>query len=229
MNIAGNAATVTNGVYTTGDQTIGGNKIFSSAVRSVNFYDATGTYNVNLGSGNTEGRAVVAGYSGGNYGGIGYNVRHSDSSGVYIAPLSDTSSYIRFDNAGFSFLGAAAGSAGRTLTYATRMSLDSSSNLTVAGTITEQSSIVYKTNVNPIDSALDKVLKLVGVTYDRKDGTKLNEAGLIAEEVAEVIPGLVLNNDQGKPNSIAYSKLTAYLVECIKELNAKIERLEGKQ
>jgi hypothetical protein len=228
-NFSGNAASVTNGVYTTGDQTIGGNKVFSSAVRSPNFYDAIGTYNVNLGSGNSEGRGVVAGYSGGFYGGLGYNVQHNASSGVYVAPSADTSSYIRFDSAGFTWLGAAAGTAGRTLSYSTRMSLDASSNLTVAGTITEQSSIVYKTNVNPIDSALDKVLKLVGVTYDRKDGTKLNESGLIAEDVAAVIPSLVLNNDEGKPNSIAYSKLTAYLVECIKELNAKIERLEGKQ
>lgn len=229
ISVSGNAGTVTNGVYTTGDQTIGGNKVFSSQVAAPNFYDGTGSYNVNLGSGNSEGRGLAAGYSGGFYGGIGYNVRHNASSGVYIAPLGDTSSYMRFENAGFTWLGAGVGTAGRTLTYATRMSLDSSNNLTVAGTITEQSSIVYKTNVNPIDSALDKVLKLVGVTYDRKDGTKLNEAGLIAEEVAAVIPSLVLNNDQGKPNSIAYSKLTAYLVECIKELNAKIERLEGKQ
>jgi hypothetical protein len=228
-NFSGNAASVTNGVYTTGDQTIGGSKVFSSNVRSPNFYDATGTYNVNLGSGGSEGRGMVAGYSGGSYGGIGYNIRHTATGGTYVAPSADTVSYLLFNAGGFTFQGAASGTAGRTPTLATRMSLDSSNNLTVAGTITEQSSIVYKENVNPIDNALDKVLKLVGVTYDRKDGTKKNEPGLIAEEVAAVIPGLVLNNDQGNPNSISYSKLTAYLVECIKELNAKIERLEGKQ
>jgi hypothetical protein len=228
-NFTGNAATVTNGVYTTGDQTIGGNKVFSLAVRSPNFYDSTGTYNVNLGSGGSEGRGLVAGYSGGSYGGIGYNIRHTATGATYIAPSADTVSYLVFNSGGFTFQGAAAGTAGRTPTLATRMSLDSSNNLTVAGTITEQSSIVYKENVNPIDNALDKVLKLVGVTYDRKDGTKKNEPGLIAEEVAAVIPSLVLNNDQGNPNSISYSKLTAYLVECIKELNAKIEKLEGKQ
>jgi hypothetical protein len=200
----------------------------STTVAASYFSDLNGTFNVNLGSGGSEGRGAVAGYSGGNYGGIGYNIRHTASTGVITVPLADTASYIRFDGGGFTFLGDSGTTAGRGFAYTTRMTLNSSNNLTVVGTITEQSSIVYKTNVNPIDNALDKVLKLVGVTYDRKDGTKKNEPGLIAESVAEVIPSLVERNEEGNPNSISYSKLTAYLVECIKELNAKIERLEGK-
>jgi hypothetical protein len=98
-----------------------------------------------------------------------------------------------------------------------------------ATSITETSSIVYKENVNPIDNALEKVLQLQGVTYDRKDGTAKNEPGMIAEEVAKVIPNLVSHNADGIVDGIHYSKTVAYLVECIKELNAKIERLEGKQ
>jgi hypothetical protein len=97
-----------------------------------------------------------------------------------------------------------------------------------ASSITETSSIAYKENVSPIDSALDKVLQLMGVTYDRKDGSSKNEAGLIAEDVAKVLPNIV-SDKEGKPEGIQYTKLTAYLIECIKELNAKIERLEGKQ
>jgi hypothetical protein len=96
-----------------------------------------------------------------------------------------------------------------------------------ASSITETSSIAYKENVSPIDSALDKVLQLMGVTYDRKDGSSKNEAGLIAEDVARVLPNIV-SDKEGKPEGIQYTKLTAYLIECIKELNAKIERLEGK-
>jgi hypothetical protein len=60
-----------------------------------------------------------------------------------------------------------------------------------ATSITETSSIAYKENVSPIDSALDKVLQLMGVTYDRKDGSRKNEAGLIAEDVAKVLPNIV--------------------------------------
>lgn len=83
-----------------------------------NFYDATGTYNVNLGSGGSEGRGIVAGYSGASYGGIGYNVRHSTTSATYIAPSTDTANYLVF-NQGFTFQHAASGTAGRTISWST--------------------------------------------------------------------------------------------------------------
>ena len=68
---------------------------------------------------------------------------------------------------------------------------------------------------------------LVGVTYDRKDGTNKNEAGLIAEEVIKVIPNVVSTKDE-KADSIAYSKLTAYLIEAIKEQQKQIDELKSK-
>jgi len=93
--------------------------------------------------------------------------------------------------------------------------------------LTETSSIAYKENVNPIENALDKVLQLVGVTYDRKDGSSKDEAGLIAEEVADVIPNIVTYKDD-KPEGINYTKLGAYLVEAIKELKDEIKQLKGQ-
>jgi hypothetical protein len=101
-------------------------------VRGTNFYDGTGTYNVNLGSGNTEGRGLVAGYSGGSYGGIGYNVRHTTTGGSWIAPMADTSTYLLFSN-GVYFYYAAGGTAGRTLSYSTIGSLTSAGIFTVSG------------------------------------------------------------------------------------------------
>lgn len=97
-----------------------------------------------------------------------------------------------------------------------------------AATVVETSSIVFKENVSPIDNALDKVLQLVGVTYDRKDGSKFNEAGLIAEEVNKVLPNLVSKDDEGNAYGLQYTKLVAYLVESIKTLNTRIEQLETK-
>lgn len=87
--------------------------------------------------------------------------------------------------------------------------------------LTETSSIAYKENVVPIDNALDKILKLVGVTYDRKDGSVKGEAGLIKEEVEKIIPNIVAGD------GINYTKLTAYLVEAIKELKEEIKQLKG--
>lgn len=111
---------------------------------------------------------------------------------------------------------------------ANRLQLDMSGNLTIAGTFTESSSIRYKENIKPIDSALEKVLQLQGVTYDRKDGSGTDEPGLIAEEVLKVIPNLVTYDVDGNVEGLHYTKITAYLIECIKTLNAKIETLESK-
>ena len=113
----------------------GSGNFSAGSITGSNFSDATGTYNVNLGSGGSAGRGVVAGYSGGSYGGLGYNVTHTATGGVYTAPTSDTSSYLRFGSGGMQFLGAAAGAAGRTLSYTSLATLDVSGNLSLTGTI----------------------------------------------------------------------------------------------
>jgi hypothetical protein len=97
-----------------------------------------------------------------------------------------------------------------------------------AATVVETSSIAFKENVNPIEDALNKILQLVGVTYDRKDGSKINEAGLIAEEVNKVLPNLVSKDDEGNAYGLQYTKLVAYLIESVKTLNTRIEQLETK-
>lgn len=93
------------------------------------------------------------------------------------------------------------------------------SNLT-ASSITETSSIVYKENINPIENALDAILNLAGVTYDRKDGSSQMEAGLIKEEVEKILPNVV------KDDGIQYTKLTAYLIEAVKTLTKEINEIK---
>lgn len=94
-----------------------------------------------------------------------------------------------------------------------------------AATITETSSIALKENISPIENALDAVLKLAGKMYDRKDGSSKNEIGMIAEEVNEVIPEVVSKDENGNPQAIYYSRLTAYLVEAIKDLKTQVDKL----
>lgn len=103
---------------------------------------------------------------------------------------------------------------------------DGASKLQVNGTITETSSIALKENINPITNALESVINLKGVTYDRKDGTTKNEAGLIAEEVAKYIPSVVSKDKEGNAVGINYSRLTAYLLEAIKDLKTEIDNLK---
>jgi len=104
----------------------------------------------------------------------------------------------------------------------------STGTLTVTA-LTESSSITLKENVNPLTNALDSVLQLCGVSYDRRDGSRKDEIGLIAEDVNKVIPNLVSKDENGNPLGIQYTKLTAYLVEAIKTLKAEIDELKGNK
>lgn len=93
-----------------------------------------------------------------------------------------------------------------------------------ASTITETSSIALKENVQPIENALDKIVQLAGVIYDRKDGSSKNEPGLIAEDVKKVIPELVTEDAE----SVYYTKIGAYLIEAIKSLKEDIDNVKQK-
>ena len=96
-----------------------------------------------------------------------------------------------------------------------------------ATTLVETSSIVFKENINPINNALELVMQLMGVTYDRKDNNE-HEAGLIAEQVYKIIPELVSLDANGKPHGIKYTKLTAYLIESVKTLNDEIKKMKSR-
>lgn len=100
-------------------------------------------------------------------------------------------------------------------------------DLTITGEFTELSTILVKKNVSQLEGALDSVLHLRGVQYN-KDGKASIESGLIAEEVAQVAPELVSFKD-GKPYGVKYTKVVVYLIEAIKELQEEIRQLkDGK-
>ena len=121
----------------------------------------------------------------------------------------------------------ATGSLTAAKTTATKFTFNASSGTLTVTALTESSSIALKQNIVPIDDALASILKLVGVTYDRKDGTSKNEAGLIAEHVNKVLPNIVSKDEKGNPTGIHYTKLTAYLIESVKTLKDEIDQLKG--
>jgi hypothetical protein len=110
----------------------------------------------------------------------------------------------------------------------TAITISSAQNTTFAGTITENSSIRYKENVETINNGLDKVLQMRGVTYDKKD-SGVKEIGVIAEEIYEVLPELVLKNEEGEIDSVSYGRITAVLIEAIKDLKKEIEDLKSNR
>jgi len=103
-----------------------------------------------------------------------------------------------------------------------------STTLQVSGTITcvdinSTSDINLKENIHSIDNALDKVMKINGVEFNWK-GTKEASAGVIAQEVEEVIPEVV--KISGDVRTVNYNGLVGVLIEAIKEQQRQIEELK---
>jgi len=103
----------------------------------------------------------------------------------------------------------------------------SGGNLTVKGTITENSSIRYKENVKSIPSVSQKVEHLDAVSYN-KIGSNQEEIGLIAEDVAELFPEVVKYDNEGRPDGVNYSRLSVILLKAVQELTERVNKLENK-
>lgn len=92
----------------------------------------------------------------------------------------------------------------------------------------------WKKNIKPIDKALSLVEKLQGVRFEwkaeefkDKNFEKGVQIGLIAQDVEPVIPEVVKTDKDGY-KAISYEKLTAVLLEAIKEQDKRIKALEAK-
>ncbi len=86
----------------------------------------------------------------------------------------------------------------------------------------------WKTNIRPINSALEKVKRLTGVTFDWKENGK-HDLGLIAEDVGQVIPEVVAFEENGvDAQSVDYARLVALLIQGMKEQQATIDQLNKR-
>lgn len=99
----------------------------------------------------------------------------------------------------------------------------SGGNAWFRGNVTAYSDARVKTNIRPIENALQKVLNSRGVIYDRTDIDSKDNIGFIAQELEENIEQLVITDGDGK-KSVQYQNMTAVLTEAIKEQQAKIDK-----
>ena len=122
----------------------------------------------------------------------------------------------------------------------------SGNSVATGDVVSNYSDVRLKKNIIGIDSALNKVNGLRGVTYDFNnkpeigfEPTRKSDHGLIAHEVQEVLPHAVtlapfdLATNGGSKSgdsylTIRYERVIPLLVEAIKELSAKLEKLENK-
>jgi hypothetical protein len=97
--------------------------------------------------------------------------------------------------------------------------------LTATTEVTVSSDVRFKSNIETIDSALDKVKAMRGVYFDKKDKRSV---GVIAQEMQEVVPEVVVTDDtEDKHLSVAYGNLVGVLIEAVKELSEEVSVLRN--
>lgn len=113
-------------------------------------------------------------------------------------------------------------------------SISVSGTITATGDVTAFSDAQLKTDVETVSDALDRVRKLRGVTFSRRD-TGRRGIGLVAQELAPIVPEAVMTHHDGLM-SVAYGNLVGLLIEAVKELAEHIDaqartiaKLEARQ
>ena len=210
MSVTGNAGTVTNGVYTAGNQTIAGVKTFSSTI--------SGSIDGNAGT-------VTNGvYTSGSYSNPSWitSIAYSKVTGLTADLLN---------------LGSANNVQHGTLGVGTTPDSSNTGSIRATGDITAYySDERLKTNLGTIENALEKVSSLTGFYYEANKiaqdlgYTVKREVGVSAQQVQKVLPEIVAPAPiDDKYLTIHYERLVPLLIEAIKELKAEVDALKGNK
>ena len=141
--------------------------------------------------------------------------------------FSDTANQLEFSTGGSSRVTInSSGNVGIGQTNPSTYKLDVSGTIRATGDVIAYSDIRVKENIKTIDNAVDKVKALRGVEYNKIDSTE-QSIGVIAQEIEEVIPQVVKEDEEGM-KSVAYGNITAVLIEAIKEQQKQIDELKSQ-
>lgn len=139
---------------------------------------------------------------------------------------STTEMTLTLGSSGGYYYGSSTGAGWKNSGGTNRVSWDATNgNFTAAGNVTAYSDARLKENVETISNALDLVNRMRGVFYDRIDTGEAG-IGVIAQEMEEVIPEVVIPSDGML--TVAYGNLVGVLIEAVKELTARVEELEAR-
>ena len=171
---------------------------------------------------------------------------YNSSTGVFTIPtnnnqIANGAGYVT--SSGVTSIATGNGISGGTITSTGTLSLSGSysgtwavsGGITATGEVTAYfSDLRLKTNIVPIADALDKVEAINGVTFDPNEAAialgidDRHQMGVIAQEVEAVAPELVCDSAFAGYKTVRYDKLTALLIEAVKELSAKVKTLEAQ-
>ena len=102
--------------------------------------------------------------------------------------------------------------------------INATTGIVTATTFQSTSDINLKENIKTIETSLNTVSQLRGVTFDWKN-THQASIGVIAQEVEQILPELV---SSGENKTVNYNGLIGVLIEAIKEQEVRIQELERK-
>lgn len=93
------------------------------------------------------------------------------------------------------------------------------------------SSARYKEDIHDLGEVSNRLLNLRPVAFrykaDVQEGERPVQYGLIAEEVAEVFPELVIYNKEGKPETVAYHTLSTLLLNELQGVQSRVIELQS--
>jgi len=113
-----------------------------------------------------------------------------------------------------------------------RFIIASNGNIYANGSLLSASDARLKTDIEPIDNALDKVLALNGVYFHWKEHANQpdgRQVGVIAQNVQQVLPEIVSTSPASENYlSIDYTKLAPVIIQAMKEQQSTIEQLQER-
>lgn len=94
---------------------------------------------------------------------------------------------------------------------------------------TVSSSARYKDDIEDMGKDSELLYKLRPVTFEYKQSnSRYKSVGLIAEEVHEVAPRLVVYDEDGRPETVKYHDLVPMLLNELQKLAKRVEELESR-
>ena len=93
---------------------------------------------------------------------------------------------------------------------------------------TESSSIRYKDNVIKLPQRyIESIYELNPVEFTLKTSPNKRQVGLIAEQVDEILPEIVIRNIENRIEGIDYQQLIAPMIEILKDYKLRLNQIEN--
>lgn len=119
---------------------------------------------------------------------------------------------------------------GTPISRSNALTLFKNGNMTIAGTLTQNSDARLKTNFQRLSGVMEKLQLLNGYQYNWNThyaDSKEQRAGLLAQEIESVMPELIRKDNNGVM-SVNYMGIIPYLLEGVKTVQAELTTLQNR-